>query len=65
VPSRFADAGFQVDLPIASTERPAKIIRVNFDNWMWLQSEDRLLKIACVKRAGVDIGEVAIPFGPQ
>ena len=37
-------------------------LRVTFDDWMWLLSEDRLLNRAYMKRWGVDIGDVIIFF---
>ena len=37
-------------------------MRVTFDDWMWLMSDERLLNRAYVKRFGVDIGEVIIWF---
>jgi len=37
-------------------------MRVSFDDWMWLLSEDRLLNRAYMLRFGIDIGEVLITF---
>jgi hypothetical protein len=37
-------------------------MRVSFDDWMWLLSDDRVLNRAYVKRFGVTIGEVIITF---
>ncbi len=37
-------------------------MRVSFDDWMWLLTEDRLLNLAYVKRFGVDIAVVTISF---
>ncbi len=37
-------------------------MRVTFDDWMWLQSEDRLFNRAYMKRYGVDVGDVSISF---
>ncbi len=41
---------------------PNKTMRVAFDDWLWLQTPDRLLNKAYVSRLGVDIGEVTIFF---
>ena len=51
---------YKIDLPV-----PDGILRVTFDDWMWLLSEDRVLNRAYMKRAGVDIGEVIITFEKQ
>ncbi|NNF25351.1 MAG: DUF3833 domain-containing protein [Rhodobacteraceae bacterium] len=48
---------YEIDLPV-----PDGTLRVTFDDWMWLMSEDRLLNRAYIKRFGVDIGEVIISF---
>ena len=48
---------YQIDLPV-----PDGTLRVTFDDWMWLLTEDRLLNRAYMKRFGVDIGEVIITF---
>ncbi|MBT8455838.1 MAG: DUF3833 domain-containing protein [Alphaproteobacteria bacterium] len=48
---------YTIDLPV-----PDGTLRVSFDDWMWLLSEDRLLNRAYMKRFGVDIGEVIITF---
>lgn len=48
---------YQIDLPV-----PDGTLRVTFDDWMWLLTEDRLLNRAYMKRYGVDIGEVIIIF---
>ena len=48
---------YTIDLPV-----PAGILRVRFDDWMFLLSEDRLLNIAYMKRFGLDIGTVVIMF---
>ncbi|MCH2078289.1 MAG: DUF3833 domain-containing protein [Rhodobacteraceae bacterium] len=52
---------YTIDLPIVSAEG-TDMLRVTFDDWMWLLSEDRLLNIAYMKRFGVDIGAVTITF---
>ncbi len=41
---------------------PNKTMRVVFDDWLWLQTPDRLLNKAYVSRLGIDIGEVTIFF---
>jgi hypothetical protein len=48
---------YEIDLPV-----PDGTLRVTFDDWMWLMSDDRLLNIAYMKRFGVDIGQVVINF---
>lgn len=53
---------YEIDLPVPSADGPTETLQVEFDDWMWLQSEDRLLNIAYVKRFGFDIGEVVISF---
>lgn len=52
--------GYTIDLPV-----PDGTLRVTFDDWMWLLSDDRLLNIAYMKRFGVDIGQVVITFEKQ
>ena len=51
------DWGYTIDLPV-----PDGTLRVTFDDWMWLLSEDRLLNRAYMERFGVTIGEVIITF---
>lgn len=51
---------YTIDLPV-----PESTMRVTFDDWMWLLSDDRLLNRAYMKRAGVDIGDVIITFVKQ
>lgn len=48
---------YRIDLPV-----PDGTLRVDFDDWMWLLSDDRLLNIAYMRRAGVTIGQVTIFF---
>lgn len=48
---------YTIDLPV-----PDGTMRVTFDDWMWLLTEDRLLNRAYMRRFGVDIGEVIITF---
>jgi hypothetical protein len=49
---------YTIDLPIPGDET----LRVSFDDWMWLLSDDRLLNRAYMRRFGVPIGEVIITF---
>ena len=53
---------YEIDLPVPSADGTNNPIRVTFDDWMWLLSEDRLFNRAYVKRYGLDIGDVAISF---
>ncbi len=48
---------YKIDLPIKDGT-----IRVNFDDWMWLLSDDRLLNRAYVSRFGFRLGEVILYF---
>lgn len=48
---------YRIDLPVRKGT-----MRVDFDDWMWLQSEDRLLNRAYVSRFGVRLGEAIIQF---
>ncbi len=48
---------YRIDLPV-----PEGTLRVAFDDWMWLLTENRLLNIAYMRRAGVTIGQVVIFF---
>lgn len=56
---------YEIDLPIPSATGETETLRVSFDDWMWLLSEDRLLNLAYVKRFGLDIGVVTISFEKQ
>ena len=53
---------YTIDLPIPSADGTTETMRVTFDDWMWLLSDDRLLNKAYVRRFGLDIGEVVIFF---
>lgn len=53
---------YEIDLPVPSADGTAETLRVTFEDWMWLYSEDRLFNRAYVKRFGVDIGDVSIWF---
>ncbi|NVO56071.1 DUF3833 family protein [Rhodobacteraceae bacterium B1Z28] len=48
---------YKIDLPIKEGT-----MRVNFDDWMWLLDDDRLLNRAYVSRYGVRLGEVILFF---
>lgn len=53
---------YEIDLPIPSADGSVETLRVEFDDWMWLLTEDRLFNRAYVKRFGLDIGDVSISF---
>ena len=53
---------YTIDLPIPSATGETETLRVSFDDWMWLLSDDRLLNLAYVRRFGLDIGTVTISF---
>ena len=53
---------YTIDLPVPSADGTTKTLRVTFDDWMWLLSDDRLFNRAYLKRFGVNIGEVSIRF---
>lgn len=53
---------YTIDLPVPSADGTVDTIRVDFDDWMWLLSDDRLLNQAYVRRFGADIGQVIIYF---
>jgi hypothetical protein len=53
---------YTIDLPIPAADGSNETMRVSFDDWMWLLSDDRLLNQAYVSRFGVDIGTVTIFF---
>ena len=48
---------YTIDLPV-----PDGTLRVSFDDWMWQLSEDRVLNIAYMRKAGITIGKVIIYF---
>lgn len=48
---------YRIDLPVRKGT-----MRVDFDDWMWLMSDDRLLNRAYVSRYGVRLGEAIIYF---
>ncbi len=49
---------YTIDLPVSE----GGTVRLRFDDWMWLLSEDRLLNRAYAYRAGIYIGDVVILF---
>ncbi|RYG92605.1 DUF3833 domain-containing protein [Loktanella sp. IMCC34160] len=53
---------YTIDLPIPSADGTVDTMRVDFDDWMWLLSDDRLFNRAYVERFGVVIGDVSIMF---
>jgi hypothetical protein len=53
---------YTIDLPVPAADGTAETVRVTFDDWMWLLTEDRLFNRAYMKRFGVDVGEVSIFF---
>jgi hypothetical protein len=53
---------YEIDLPIPAVDGTRETMRVTFDEWMWLQADDRLFNRAYVKRYGFDIGDVSISF---
>lgn len=53
---------YEIDLPVPSADGTSDTLRVTFDDWMWLLTEDRLFNRAYVERFGVAIGEVSISF---
>lgn len=53
---------YTIDLPVPAADGTTDTLRVRFNDWMWLLSEDRLLNRAYMYRAGVYIGDVIITF---
>jgi hypothetical protein len=53
---------YTIDLPVPAADGTADTVRVTFDDWMWLLSDDRLLNRAYMQRFGVDVGDVTISF---
>lgn len=53
---------YEIDLPIPAADGSVETLRVTFDDWMWLLSDDRLFNRAYVQRFGFDIGDVSISF---
>jgi Protein of unknown function (DUF3833) len=53
---------YTIDLPVPAADGSAETVRVTFDDWMWLMSQDRVLNRAYMKRFGLDIGDVIISF---
>ena len=48
---------YQIDLPVGG-----RLLRVKFDDWMWLFNDNKLLNKAYVQKYGLTIGEVIIFF---
>ncbi len=48
---------YRIDLPVRKGT-----MRVDFDDWMWLLTDDRILNRAYVSRFGVELGEAIIIF---
>lgn len=48
---------YTIDLPL-----PDGDMRVSFDDYMWMLSDDRVLNIAYMSKYGVPLGQVAIMF---
>ena len=53
---------YTIDLPVPAADGTTDTVRVTFDDWMWLLTEDRLFNKAYMKRFGVDVGDVSIFF---
>ena len=53
---------YTIDLPVPAADGTADTVRVTFDDWMWLLSDNRLLNRAYMQRFGVDAGDVTISF---
>jgi len=53
---------YTIDLPVPAADGTVETVRVSFDDWMWLLTEDRLFNKAYMQRFGVDVGEVSIFF---
>jgi hypothetical protein len=51
---------YTIDLPVPNGE-----MRVTFDDYMWLLSDDRMLNKAYMSKLGVPLGEVTIMFEKQ
>lgn len=56
---------YTIDLPVPAADGTADTVRVSFDDWMWLLSDDRLFNRAYMQRAGVTLGDVSIFFEKQ
>lgn len=53
---------YEIDLPVPAADGTVETLRVTFDDWMWLLSDDRLYNRAYMQRYGLDIGDVSISF---
>lgn len=56
---------YTIDLPVPDAKGATKIQRVVFDDWMWLQADDRIFNRAYMKRLGFGFGDVSISFEKQ
>jgi hypothetical protein len=48
---------YTIDLPL-----PDGDMRVSFDDYMWMLSDDRVLNVSYVSKYGVPLGQVTIMF---
>jgi hypothetical protein len=53
---------YTIDLPVPAADGSADTVRVSFDDWMWLLSDNRVLNRAYMRRFGLDVGDVTIMF---
>ena len=53
---------YTIDLPVPSADGPTETMRVDFDDWMWLQDDTHVFNRAYVSKYGVTIGEALISF---
>ncbi len=53
---------YTIDLPVPAADGTTDTVRVSFDDWMWLLSDDRILNRAYMRRFGLDVGDVTIMF---
>lgn len=53
---------YAIDLPVPAADGVGETVRVTFDDWVWLQAEDRAFNRTYMKRYGVDVGDMSIWF---
>ena len=53
---------YTINLRVPLDDGGTGTMKVAFDDWMWLLTDDRLLNRAYMKRFGVTIGEVILTF---
>lgn len=53
---------YTIDLPVPAADGSSDTLRVTFEDWMWLLSDDRLFNRAYMQRAGFIVGDVSISF---